>query len=173
MGRLKNIITLLCDFLKGSLRVAQEKGMIVEPGVSVMGGVNFGSEPYLITLKKGCRISYDVTFINHDGGTWAFRQHWDEYKDVIKYGRIEVGEESFIGARSIIMPGVSIGRNCVIGAGSIVTKDVPDETVVAGIPARKICTTKEYAERSLSTMPKDFDIIAYESDKRAYLLKKL
>ena len=72
-----------------------------------------------------------------------------------------------------LCPAFSIGRNCVIGAGSIVTKDVPDETVVAGIPARKICTTKEYAERSLSTMPKDFDIIAYESDKRAYLLKKL
>ena len=124
-------------------------------------------------MKKKCRISHNVTFINHDGGTWAFRDHWDEYKDVIKYGRIEVGEESFIGACSIIMPGVKIGRNCVIGAGSIVTKDVPDETVVAGIPAKKICTTKEYAEKSLAAMPKDFDKMAYENDKKAYLLKKL
>ena len=41
----------------GSLKDAQRQGMIVEDGVTVMGGVNFGSEPYLITLRKNCRIS--------------------------------------------------------------------------------------------------------------------
>lgn len=166
-------IFLIKNKMKGSLKVAKEKGMVVESGVSVMGRVDFGSEPYLITLKTKCRISYDVTFINHDGGTWAFRNHMKEYKDVIKYGRIEVGEESFIGARSIIMPGVKIGRNCVIGAGSVVTKDVDDETVVAGIPAKKICTLKEYAEKCVVSMPTNFDKKLYSENKKDYLVNIL
>ena len=145
--RLPNLIKEIKNKLKGRLEVAKDRGMVVEDGVTVMGGVNFGSEPYLITLKKGCRVSSDVTFINHDGGTWAFRNTYDEYKDVIRYGRIEVGEYSFLGARSIIMPGVKIGNNCVVGAGAIVTKSVSDGTVVAGIPAKKISTILEYAEK--------------------------
>jgi acetyltransferase-like isoleucine patch superfamily enzyme len=111
-----------------------------------------------------------VLFVNHDGGTWAFRNHWDKYKDVVKFGRIEIGEETFVGARSIIMPGVMIGRNCVVGAGSVVTKDVPDYTVVVGTPARKISTTQDYAEKCLSSMPENFDKVAYNQDKKKYLL---
>ena len=144
--------------------------MIVEEGVSVLGGVNFGSEPYLITLRRKCRITSDVVFVTHDGGTWAFRNHWPEYKDVIKYGRIEVGEEAFIGTRSIIMPGVRIGNHSVVGAGSVVTKNVPDYTVVAGVPARIICSTQEYAEKTYENMPDGFDRKEYEKDKKTHLL---
>ncbi|MBR3099242.1 MAG: acyltransferase [Clostridia bacterium] len=159
--------------LKGSLKIAKEDGMIVEEGVSVLGGVNFGSEPYLITLRKKCRITSDVVFVTHDGGTWAFRNHWEKYKDVIKYGKIEVGEEAFIGTRSIIMPGVRIGNHSVVGAGSVVTKDVPDYTVVAGVPAKVICTTQEYAERSLAGMPDGFNKLEYDTDKKSHLLNIL
>lgn len=171
--KLNTVIREIIKKMKGSLRVAVEQGMVVEEGVTVMGGVNFGSEPYLITLHKNCRISSDVIFINHDGGTWAFRNQWNEYADVIKYGRIEIGEETFVGARSVIMPGVKIGRNCVIGAGSVVTKDVPDETVAVGIPARRLCSTKEYAEKCLAGMPADFDKESYFANKKEYLLKHI
>ncbi|EIA0453529.1 N-acetyltransferase, partial [Escherichia coli] len=47
-----------------------------------------------------------------------------------------IGENSSIGANSTILPGVKIGRNCMIGAGSVVTKDVPDNALVLGNPAR-------------------------------------
>lgn len=171
--RLITIFKEIKKYFKGSLRIAKENGMIVEEGVSVLGGVNFGSEPYLITLRRKCRITSDVVFVTHDGGTWAFRNHWEEYKDVIKYGRIEIGEEAFVGTRSIIMPGVHIGKHSVVGAGSVVTKDVPDYTVVAGVPARIVCTTKEYAEKALKGMPVDFDKNAYDADKKSYLLKTL
>ena len=164
-----NLIQYARTKLKGRLKVAVENGLIAEEGVTVMGGVNFGSEPYLITLRKNCRISTDVLFITHDGGTWAFRNTWEQYKDVVKYGRIEIGENSFIGARSIIMPGCRIGCNCVVGAGSVVTKSVPDGTVVAGVPAKFMCTTLEYAEKSLKSMPENFDYTAYMKDKKKYL----
>ena len=51
---------------------------------------------------------------------------------------IHIGEDCWIGGCAIILPGVKVGKGCVIGAGSVVTKDVPDYTVVAGNPARKI-----------------------------------
>ena len=166
-----NIIRFIYKKLKGRLRCAIDEGMTVEPEVSVMGGVDFGSEPYLITLKRGARISSDVRFINHDGGTWAFRNTWDKYKDVVKYGRITVGEYSFVGAGSTIMPGVHIGKNCVIAAGSVVTHDIPDEMVWGGVPARPMCATKEYAEKCLKKMPEDFDKTAYERNKKMYLIE--
>lgn len=161
---------------KGSLAIAKENGMTIEEGVTVMGDVNFGSEPYLITLRRKCRITNGVIFITHDGGTWAFRHRWDEYKDVIKYGRIEVGAESFIGARSIIMPGVKIGHNCVVGAGSVVTKDIPDESVVCGVPAKVVCTTKEYAEKCKIAMEAElpgFDQELYMKDKKKFLMDNI
>lgn len=127
-----NILGYVIRKLKGSLRCAKEQGMIVGKNVSVMGGVDFGSEPYLITLHNNCRISTNVTFINHDGGTWAFRNDNERYKSVVKYGTIEVGEYTFIGANSTIMPGVKIGDHCVIGACSLVNKDVPSGTIVGG-----------------------------------------
>lgn len=98
------------------------------------------------------RISGDVLFSNHDGGTWAFR-HDEQYRLVSKFGRISVGDYTFIGARAMIMPGVKIGHHCVIGACSLVTKDVPDGTVVGGVPASVICTTEQYAEKCRAGMP--------------------
>lgn len=57
-----------------------------------------------------------------------------------------VGERCFIGARAIVMPGVRVGDGCVVGAGSVVTRDVPPNSIVAGNPARVvktgICTTR-------------------------------
>lgn len=58
--------------------------------------------------------------------------------DLIKQGSIVVSEDSWIGANAIILPGVKIGRGCVIGAGALVLKDTEDFSVVAGVPAKKM-----------------------------------
>lgn len=64
----------------GSCRLAVKKGMKVGKGVSVMGGVNFDSEPYLITLHDYVRLSFNVTFVNHDGG----HGHLETLKNIAK-----------------------------------------------------------------------------------------
>lgn len=165
-----NIKRTILRCILGSTGLAKKEGLVVDSGVSVMGGVSFGTEPYLIHLHKNCRISIGVTFITHDGGTWAFRNDNEKFKHVIKYGKIEVGEYSFVGAKSTILPGVTIGDHCVIGAGSLVNKDVPNGSVVAGVPARFICTTDEYAEKCLKNMPSDFDEAEYLKNKKEYLI---
>jgi acetyltransferase-like isoleucine patch superfamily enzyme len=161
------MLRVLKHRLQGDLKTAVNDGMKIGKGISVMGNVDFGSEPYLITLEDNVRISFGVSFVTHDGGTWAFRDK-PEYADVIKYGKIHVGERTFIGCNSTILPGVTIGKRCVIGAGSVVTKDVPDGTVVAGVPARVVMTTQEYAQKCLQNM-QPYDKDAYLRDKKTYL----
>lgn len=56
----------------------------------------------------------------------------------LKEGKIKIGEGTWVGTSVVILPGVTIGKCCLIGAGSVVTKDVPDYTVVAGVPAKEI-----------------------------------
>lgn len=163
-----NIMKRIRKLLLGSYKLAVEDGMIVGKGVSIVGGANFGSEPYLITLGDYVRISMGVMFITHDGGTWAFRD-LEEYKDVIKYGRIKIGAHSFIGAKAIIMPGVTIGERCVIGVGSVVTKDIPNGSVACGIPAKVIMTLDEYAQKCVKKM-QPYDIVEYKKDKKKYLI---
>lgn len=109
--------------------------------------INFSSEPYLITIGNNVRISFDVSFITHDGATYVFRK--DE-PDICIYGPITINDNSFIGAKSIILPNVHIGKNVIIGAGSVVTKNIPDDEVWAGVPAKKICTLDEYKHKNLN-----------------------
>lgn len=63
-------------------------------------------------------------------------------KLAIKYPRLEapviIGANSWIGAKSMILPGVTIGDFCIVAAGSVVNKDVPNYTVVAGVPAKEV-----------------------------------
>lgn len=55
-----------------------------------------------------------------------------------RVAKVTIGNDVWIGMRSIIMPGVKIGNGVVIGAGAVVTKDIPDYAVVGGVPAKII-----------------------------------
>jgi acetyltransferase-like isoleucine patch superfamily enzyme len=81
-----------------------------------------------------------------------------------------IHDNCFIGSGATIMPGVSIGPNAVVAAQSVVTCDVPPNTVVGGIPARVLMSVADYAEKSLAQTP-EYDRAAYRSDKVAELLR--
>lgn len=68
----------------------------------------------------------------HDGGRWVLDYLYPEDKPFLKFGKIEIGNNNFFGARVIVNPGTRIGDNCVIAAGSIVTKDIPSGEVWGG-----------------------------------------
>src|SRR6185312_5361744 len=138
-------------------------GLQISDDCRLIGLPNFGSEPYLISIGKHVTISSRVSFVNHDGGTWVFRDQ-PRYARVIKYGRIVVRDNCFIGAGATIMPGVSIGPNSVVAAASVVTQDVPPDSVVGGVPARMLMSVEEYAEKCLAETPA-YDAARYGSDK--------
>ncbi len=147
----------------------KKQGLQIADDCRLMSMPNFGSEPYLISIGKHVTIASNVTFINHDGGAWVFRQQ-PKYKEVIKFGRITIHDNCFIGYGVTIMPGVTIGPNSVVGTGAVVTKDVPPNTVAVGLPAKPIMTIEEYAERSLAATP-EYDRANYKSHKIEELLK--
>ncbi len=110
---------------------------------------NFGSEPFLIEIGNDCLISFGCTFLTHDGSRKICLKFIDasKRKDIITWKKIKIGNNVFLGCHCIIMPGVTIGDNVVIGAGSVVTKNVPDGEVWAGNPAKYIKDTKDLAKK--------------------------
>lgn len=99
----------------------------------------WGSEPFLIALGDDVTVTDGVRFLTHDGSTCLFTdERGARYQ---RFGRITVGDRVFIGVGTIILPGISIGSDCVIGAGSVVTRDIAPGLVVAGNPARVLGNT--------------------------------
>lgn len=129
---------------------------------------SFGSEPYLIEIGDHVRILERVSFITHDGGVWMFRKEIPNF-DV--FGRIKVGSNTIIFNNALILPGVVIGNNCIIGPRSIVTKSIPDNSVVAGSPASYICSIEQYKERMLKLNAKTKLMKARDKKKAVLSLK--
>ncbi len=110
----------------------------------VYGNVVWSTEPWIITVGNHVHITDGVRFETHDGGTLLFRQ---EIPDLEVTRPIVLGDNVYVGNCSIIMGGVTVGDNVVIGAGAIVTRDIPSNSVAVGVPARVIETMDEYLEK--------------------------
>jgi len=118
--------------------------------------LDFGSEPFLVSIGDSTTVSSQVRFITHDGSTGLVRnERGSRYQ---RYLPIMVGDNVFIGANCIILPGVVINSWSIVGAGSVVTKDVPAGSVVAGNPARVITDYKSYSEKIKDTCPNDDEL---------------
>lgn len=82
-----------------------------------------------ITIGEGAKIAHDVTIMDGDG-------HTVEYEGYIGKKPIVIGNHVWIGTKSIILKGVTIGEGAIVAAGSVVTRDVPAHSIVAGNPAK-------------------------------------
>lgn len=103
------------------------------------------SHCWLIEIGDNVTLAPRVHVLAHDASTKRALNY-------AKIGRVTIGDNTFIGAGSIILPNTRIGSNCVVGAGSVVAKDLPDGTVAAGNPARVLCATAEYLEKQKKRM---------------------
>lgn len=121
-----------------------KSGMELGEGSRIERDVSFGSRPYLVKIGKHVDISRRVSFITHDGAdTWLSDTHDEDERSKYR-DYIEVNDDSFIGIGAIILPGISIGPRSIVGAGAVVTRDVPQNTVVIGNPAREVCSVDVY-----------------------------
>lgn len=121
------------DYIKLGMKVGRNCSIQPELTVDV-------SHCWLIEIEDNVIIAPHVYLLTHDTSTKI-------YTGYTKIGKINIKKNAFIGARSMIMPGVTIGKNSIIGANSVVVKTIPDNVVAAGNPAKVICSLEEYQDR--------------------------
>ena len=144
MDRIKQLISRL----RGEVTTSEliRRGLRVGKNLKRMNQVIIDdSHSWLITIGDDVTLAPRVHILAHDASTKTFL-------DYTKIGCVNIGNRVFVGAESVILPGVTIGDDVIIGANSTVTHDVPSGTVVAGSPARPICTTEEYLAKERERM---------------------
>lgn len=119
------------DLIRSGLKVG--KNVTIEP--TVMIDTNY---PYLIEIGDNCSLAQGVKLLAHDATVFKF------LGGHTRLGRIKINDNVFIGTNSIILPGVQIGPNALIAAGSLVNKDIAPNSCVAGVPARFYKKFDEY-----------------------------
>src|SRR6516164_1443965 len=111
----------------------------IQKGAKIGARCKISSHTFIcegVTIESGVFVGHGVTFINdrypravNAGGELKTEADWDCQKTVVKRG-------ATIGSGATLLGGITIGENAMIGAGSVVTKDVPPDAIVAGNPAR-------------------------------------
>jgi maltose O-acetyltransferase len=149
-------------------------------GMHIGAGVNLPlstwidtSHCFLISIGDNCGFGPDCLLLAHDA-------QMDEFLDATRLGRVVIGESCHLGARCIVLPGVEIGPRTLVGAGSVVSKSLPPDSVCAGNPARVIASLDEYLakhrlrlEHSPTFDYMEYDIDALTSERRRRMLTLL
>ena len=110
------------------------EGVYIAPGLTM--AVGYADTHMQLTIGNRVSLGPNVTLI------LATHPNNSRLKSIITQPprRIHIGDDTWIGANAVILPNIQIGKCCIIGAGAVVTHDVPDFSVVAGVPARIIKT---------------------------------
>jgi maltose O-acetyltransferase len=129
-----------------NLEGLQRAGLRLGRNVFVAGGTHLDPDfCWLIEIGDDAVISLGVMVLAHDAST---RRHIG----YTRVARVRIGARVFVGAHAIVLPGVTIGDDAIVAAGSVVRHDVPTGTVVAGNPARVINDVAAYAQRHRERM---------------------
>lgn len=150
------------------IRILRQQGCSIGANCQLIGNVDFGSEPYLVSVGNHVRFSDGACITTHDGGVWVLRYLDSALCDVDKFAPVVIGDNVHVGMGAVIMPGVTIGSNVVIGARAVVTRDIPDNSIAVGVPARVIESVDDYREKALPKLVHTKEL-SYK-EKQYYLL---
>lgn len=130
-----------------------------------------------LTIGQGCQIGAWVGIFTHGSessirllGPHFVHIHHSQRRGYTR-GAVRIGEYTFIAAGSVVLPGVSIGKGCLIGAGTLVTRDVPDYAIVVGSPGKIIGSTIDMDARFFKEH--DFSESYYDANALGMILAGL
>lgn len=117
------------------------RGLKIGKNIHIFDGAFLDpSHCFLISIGDNCTLAPNVRLIAHDASM-------NKHLGIGRIGRIKIHDNCFLGDSVIVLPGVSIGPNVIIGAGSVVTRDIPLNSVAAGNPAKVITSFDEFMKR--------------------------
>lgn len=103
-----------------------------------------------ITIDSNVVVSEEVLFLTHDYSVVNVSKEYLQNSSGYPWiGDIQIGQNTFIGIRVIILPGTSIGKNCIIGAGAVVKGNIPDNSIVIGNPSHIVGNTCDWIEKKV------------------------
>lgn len=155
VNAIKKVLRKFIDRNELFLKKLKSQGALIGKNVQIVDGNRFYYEPWfanLIEIADEVIISAGVRFVNHDSS----------YANVegnlpTKFGKIVIKKNAYIGVNSIILPGVTIGQSSIIGAGSVVNKDIPDFVVAAGNPVQVLFSIEDGIKKYKNRLMKKND----------------
>jgi acetyltransferase-like isoleucine patch superfamily enzyme len=145
-GRINPFFEDLFDWKeRGAYWTNEDKHITIYNSSTIVGNVEIGDHTWIgpfcsldgtggLVIGRYCSIALGCQIQTHDTVKYALSGGELPYD----YAPVRIGQRCFLGVHATVLRGVSIGDKCVVGAGSVVTQDVPDCTIVAGVPARPI-----------------------------------
>ena len=130
------------------IKYLKNKGMSIGIGTYFISAKDTwidDQKPWMITIGDNCVITSGVVVLSHDYSWIVLKNKYGDILGNIKETRI--GNNCFVGMNSIILCGTQIGNNVIIGSNSVVSGEYPDDCVIAGNPAKIICTLDEFRKK--------------------------
>ncbi len=142
------LLKKISRFLNRQSRVDRyrKRGLIVGENFRMLEDVQIDySHLWHVVIGDDVTLAPGVRILAHDAST-------KRHLGYTRIGKVRIGNRVFIGAGSIILPGVAIGDNVIVGAGGIVSRNLEANHVFAGNPAKKICSLENFLARKKEEM---------------------
>ncbi len=140
----------------------RKKGVIIGEGTAFFGhvSIDYNRRPCLVEIGRNCILADGVVLLTHSYDWAVLREKFGEM--LCCSGKVVLEENVFVGVNTVILKGVRIGKNTIIGAGSVVTHDIPSNCVAVGNPCKVIMTLEEYYKKRKAV---------YVEEAKAYALE--
>ena len=140
LWHVRNSKSLICALRKKGVKIGE--GCIIRYPHTARIDI---SRPALVTIGDNVDMNKNFQILTHDWSSHVFLGLYDEF--INSSGAVTIGSNIYFGTDVIVLKGVTIGDNCIIGAGSIVTRDIPSNSVATGVPCNVVCSIDEYYSR--------------------------